>query len=149
MERSRHRMAAMKLNGIGQGATMSDVMLQGDAVVFSVSDMDASLFYYRDALGFSVEFKWGEPTSYAGLCRDNVALHLAIQSLAKRQPGQSALCVFVRDVDALHAEIASKGARVVKPPEDYDYGMRDFDVLDLDGNKIIFGMGSKKSDAAA
>jgi len=124
--------------------TTSNVMLKGDAVVFAVSDMAASLAYYRDALGFSVEFRWGEPVSYACLCRDNVALHLAIQSLARRQPGQGALCIFVSDVDAIHAEIAARGARVVKPPKDYDYGMRDFDVRDLDGNQITYGMPSMR-----
>jgi catechol 2,3-dioxygenase-like lactoylglutathione lyase family enzyme len=118
-------------------------MLKGDAAVFAVSDLEASLAYYRDALGFSVEFRWGEPVSYACLCRDNVALHLASQILAKRQPGQGALCIFVSDVDAIHEEIAAKGARVVKPPKDYDYGMRDFDVRDLDGNQITYGMPSK------
>jgi uncharacterized glyoxalase superfamily protein PhnB len=45
-------------------------------------------------------------------------------------------------VDALHAELVGRGAKVVKPPQDYAYGMRDFDVLDLDGNEIVFGMGS-------
>ena len=120
-------------------------MLVGDAAVFAISDMEASLAYYCDALGFSITFKWGEPVTYACLCRDEVALHLAVQSLAKRQPGQSALCIFVRDVDAVHAEIAAKGARVVKAPKDYEYGMRDFDVLDLDGNQIVYGMASKKA----
>ena len=32
-----------------------------------------------------------------------------------------------------------------KPPQDYDYGMRDFDVVGLDGNQIFFGMASNKT----
>ena len=31
----------------------------------------------------------------------------------------------------------------IKAPADYDYGLRDFDVPDLDGNMIFFGMESK------
>jgi uncharacterized glyoxalase superfamily protein PhnB len=50
--------------------------------------------------------------------------------------------VFVRDVDAVYAELAARGARIVKPPQNYDYGMRDFDLIDLDGNQLTFGMGS-------
>jgi hypothetical protein len=42
------------------------------------------------------------------------------------------ICVFVRDVDGAHAELAARGANVLKPPQNYDYGMRDFDVVDLD-----------------
>jgi uncharacterized glyoxalase superfamily protein PhnB len=120
-------------------------MLVGSATVFTVRDIASSLAYYRDALGFDVAFEYGEPTYYVGLCRDDVALHLR----AARDPawvaGNSALCVFVDDVDALHAELAARGARVVKPPQDYAYGMRDFDVTDLDGNQLIFGMESKSA----
>jgi catechol 2,3-dioxygenase-like lactoylglutathione lyase family enzyme len=115
-------------------------MLTGSAVVMVVRDMTASLEYYRAALGFDVSFEWGTPVSYACLCRDEVQLHLSADTA--RQPGQSALCIFVKDVDALHAELVANGAQVVKPPQDYAYGMRDFDVTDPDGNRIIFGMAS-------
>lgn len=120
-------------------------MLNGAATVLVVAKMDASLAYYRDVLGFSVEFQWGMPTFYACLCRDEVSVHLLAANKTKRLPGEGAVCIFVNDVDAVHAEISTKGARVVKPPADYDYGMRDFDVLDLDGNQLIFGMSSQKA----
>ncbi len=116
-------------------------MMVSAATVFSVSDIEKSLAYYRDALGFAVTFEYGEPTYYACLCRDEVALHLRA---VERPPGQAAVCIFVDDVDALHAELVTRGAKVVKPPQDYAYGMRDFDVLDLDGNEIVFGMGLKE-----
>ena len=55
------------------------------------------------------------------------------------------MTVDVDDADSLHAELARRGANVVKPPKDQPYGMREFDVADLDGNMIFFGMESKKS----
>ena len=51
----------------------------------------------------------------------------------------------VSDIEALHADLVERGAKVLKEPQDYDYGLRDFDVADLDGNMIFFGMESKKS----
>jgi uncharacterized glyoxalase superfamily protein PhnB len=42
----------------------------------------------------------------------------------------------------LYAELAERGANILKPPQDYPYGMRDFDVLDPDGNQVTFGMQS-------
>jgi catechol 2,3-dioxygenase-like lactoylglutathione lyase family enzyme len=119
-------------------------MMVGAATVFVVSDIERSLAHYRDVLGFSVTFEYGEPTSYVCLCRDEVALHLIAARRTSRLPGNGAICVFVRDVDAVHAELAERGANIVKPPEDYDYGMRDFDVLDPDGNQLVFGMGSER-----
>jgi catechol 2,3-dioxygenase-like lactoylglutathione lyase family enzyme len=117
-------------------------MMVGAATVFVVRDMTESIRHYRDALGFNVTFEYGNPTFYACLCRDEVALHLLAARETKRLPGNGAICVFVRDVDNVHAELTSRGANVIKPPQNYDYGMRDFDVVDLDGNQLTFGMQS-------
>jgi hypothetical protein len=59
----------------------------------------------------------------------------------KRLPGNGAVCVFVKDVDSLHAELAAR-SKSSQATQNYDYGMRDFDVIDPDGNQLTFGMGS-------
>ena len=114
----------------------------GAATVFVVSDITTSIEHYRDALGFTVTFQYGSPTFYACLCRDEVALHLLAAHRTHRLPGNGGICLFVSDVDAVYAELAARGAKVIKPPENYDYGMRDFDVVDLDGNQLTFGTGT-------
>src|SRR5262249_18213167 len=119
-------------------------MMVGAATVLTVRDIQKSIAYYRDALGLDVTFQYGEPTFYACLCRDDIALHLVSAKETKRLPGNSALCIFGQDVDALHAELVRRGAKVVKPPQDYDYGMREFNVVDLDGNELFVGMGIDK-----
>jgi catechol 2,3-dioxygenase-like lactoylglutathione lyase family enzyme len=115
-------------------------MMVGAATVFVVIDIAKSVEHYRDALGFTVTFQYGKPTYYACLCRDEVALHLLASHETKRLPGNGGICVFVKDVDGIHAEFAARRAKVIKPPQNYDYGMRDFDVVDLDGNHLTFGM---------
>lgn len=114
-------------------------MMAGAATIFAVRDIAASIAHYRDALGFAVTFEYGAPTFYACLCRDEVQLHLNAVSNAKRIPGNGAIAVFVDNVDALHTELVARGAKVLKPPQDYAYGMRDFDVVDPDGNPLTFG----------
>lgn len=120
-------------------------MMQSSTTVMTVRDIQASLAYYRDQLGFDVAFEYGTPVFYAGLCSGKVDLHLIAASATPRQPGQGAMSILVDDVDALHADLKKRGAKVLKEPKDYDYGLRDFDVADLDGNVIFFGMESKKS----
>ena len=119
-------------------------MMQGSITVFTVKDVMASLAYYRDRLGFDVAFEYGNPTFYVGLCSGEVTLHLIAASQTPRQPGHGAVSISVDDVDALHADLVKRGANVLKAPKDYDYGLRDFDVADLDGNMIFFGMESEK-----
>ena len=125
----------------------SSASLCGAAPVFVVQDVLRSVEHYRDALGFHTEFLYGDPTFYAGVERDGVAIHLQAASQTKRQPGHGGLNIFVTDVDALYAELRSRGARTQNEPKNYPYGMRDFDVLDLDGNHLCFGMESTGASA--
>jgi uncharacterized glyoxalase superfamily protein PhnB len=122
--------------------TPSAISLTASAPVFVVQDVPQSLAHYRDVLGFRVEFTYGEPTFYAGVERDRVLIHLQAARESKRAPGHSALYVFVTGLDALYEELEGRGARVGDPPKDYPYGMRDFDLRDLDGNQLSFGMES-------
>jgi catechol 2,3-dioxygenase-like lactoylglutathione lyase family enzyme len=116
-------------------------MMVGAAAVFTVRDIAASRDHYRDVLGFDITFEWGTPLHYVCMCRDDVQLHLLSAAGTKRQPGNSGLCVFVRDVDAVYEELKARGAEPPKPPQTWPYGMRDFDVFDVDGNQITYGMG--------
>jgi len=115
-------------------------MLTGAATVLVVRDIAASLAHYRDVLGFNIEFQYGDPTFYACLCRDDVAVHLISDQKTKRLPGHGGVAIFVKDVDALHGELSARNATIPRPPQDYAYGMRDFDVIDPDGNQLTFGM---------
>jgi len=112
--------------------------------VFVVQDVLRSVEHYRDVLGFRTEFTYGQPTFYAGVERGAVVIHLQAASETKRQPGQGAVNIFVTDVDALYQELKSRGATTLNEPKDYAYGMRDFDINDLDGNHLCFGMESKQ-----
>jgi catechol 2,3-dioxygenase-like lactoylglutathione lyase family enzyme len=115
-------------------------MMHAITTVFTVRDIAASLAYYRDKLGFDIAFEYGDPTFYAGVCSGKVTLHLISASRTPRQPGHGAVAIDVDDVDALHADLMRRGAKVLKAPANYDYGLRDFDVADLDGNMLFFCM---------
>jgi catechol 2,3-dioxygenase-like lactoylglutathione lyase family enzyme len=112
-------------------------MMRGHATVLTVRDLPAARAFYTERLGFAVTFDW---PGYLCLCRDEVPLHLAAAAQSDAAPGQGALCVFVADVDALHAEFAARGVVLPQAPTDRAYGMRDFTLRDADGNQITFGM---------
>ena len=118
----------------------------GCATVFVVQDVARSVAHYRDVLGFDVEFTYGEPALYAGVERDGVLIHLQAATTSDRRSGQGGVYVFSRDVDVLHRELAARGARILKEPQDYDYGMRDFAIADPDGNRLAFGMESRRRE---
>jgi uncharacterized glyoxalase superfamily protein PhnB len=113
----------------------------GHATVLHVKDMKAALACYRDKLGFSVQFTWEDPPKYVCLRLGDAAIHLnAYQPPA----ATSAVCIFCSGVDALHDELAGRGANITRAMTTHPYGMRDFIVTDPDGHQLIVGQGTSE-----
>jgi len=104
--------------------------------VFQVADLESAIGHYVGILGFTGDFRHG---NYAGVRLGEVCLHLSGHSIHERPLGGGTAYLFCEEVDAYHAEIKAKGARLKSEPRDWDYGMRDFMVVDLDGNHLAFG----------
>lgn len=112
--------------------------LTAAAPVFPVADLDASVRFFVDKLGFHEEFRY--EGIYAGIERDHCLIHLSKQSNPNTSaPGTATLYVFCDDARAIYDDVIARGARPDGPPKDYPYGMRDFMVRDLDGNRLSFG----------
>ena len=120
-------------------------MMRGRTTIFTVKDVAASLAYYRDCVGFDVAFEYGAPIFYVGLCSGEVSLHLVSAAQAPRPPGHAAVSIYVDDVDAVHADLVKRGAKILNAPRDQDYGLRDFAIADIDGNMIFFATELKQS----
>lgn len=106
--------------------------------IFRVKDLRASLRHYEQRLGFSTAWVWGEPASFAAVRRGHVELFLCED--CQGQPG-TWVSVFVDDVDQLHREYERQGATIVVPPTNYEWGMREMLVEDLDGHRLRMGQG--------
>jgi uncharacterized glyoxalase superfamily protein PhnB len=109
----------------------------GSATAFQVCNVDASLRFYVESLGFSQRFRFGD---YAGVVHGDAQIHLSgPKATNKRAIGQGSIYIFCDNVDAYYTEISAKGVKSQAPPKDYPYGMRDFVVEDPDGNLVAFG----------
>ena len=117
--------------------------ITGAATVMPVSDIDASLRFFTQVLGFTQEFRFKE---YAGVERDNCLIHLSrIGNPNTSSPGSGAVYIFCDHVDDIYHEIVKRDATVDGEPKDYPYGMRDFVAFDPDGNKLSFGSRTGKA----
>ena|SRR5579872_335267 len=113
----------------------SSLKVDGFAAVLGVANVAAAVAYYRDVLGFAVDFTWDEPPTYAGVQLGAACLHLA-QSTRKER---GRVCFFCEGLDDIYQDLEAKGARITQPISVEPYNMREFWVVDLDGNELIFG----------
>jgi catechol 2,3-dioxygenase-like lactoylglutathione lyase family enzyme len=120
----------------------------GIAPYFLVRDVVKAAEYYRDALGFNYSQFWGEPPCFCMPRRDGITIMLSqtqdasiIRPNAKARHDESwDAYVWVKDADALYAEVKPRGAIIAYEPVLQDeYGNREFAVRDLDGYLIAFG----------
>jgi predicted enzyme related to lactoylglutathione lyase len=115
------------------------------APYFPVADVGASARYYARVFGFDVEYAGGSPPQFAIVSRDGLAVMLrrvSDPSLIvpnEKQGGTWDAFFWVRDADALLAELRSNGADVVYETIVREYDMREFAVRDGSGYVLAFG----------
>ena len=127
---------------------MSTTAVRGTARVtsiapqFLVDDLEVAIAYYRDKLGFALDFNYD--SFYAGVSRDGLVIHLKKASkLAgdrehRRQNEHLDAYVAVTGVEALHQELQTRGARITKPIGERPWACVDFYVEDADGYVLCF-----------
>jgi lactoylglutathione lyase len=110
---------------------------------FTVNDLQRSLAFYRDVLGFTEKERWERDGALHGveLVAGSMSLFLAQDDWQKgrdRVKGQGfrIYCDTSQDIDALARQVQERGGTLAEEPKDQPWGGRDFAVVDPDGFKI-------------
>ena len=114
--------------------------------VMHITDVESAIAYYRNILGFTEDFRWKD---YAGVVFDGGArLHLNGFGSEPDRIGKGQAYFTVPNVDEVYAGMLIRGAVIEHPLEDNPYGMRDFSIVDLDGNRYTFGTDIAEPDVS-
>ena len=110
--------------------------------VLAVRDLRVSTRYYIDVLGFVRDFGDGSD-GWSFLSRDGfrVMLGECPDATSAGEVGDHAWFVYltVEGVDALHAEVAQRGAQILSRPTTKPWGLREFSLRTPDGHRIVLG----------
>ena len=123
---------------------MNAPVLKSVAPILFVRDVSVSAAYYRDRLGFAIDFLHGAPPFYGSVSRGNVCLHLrfvkqpSFAELAAREVSLILATIEVTDLRVLFEEFTGRGAEFSQTPTAQSWGGTDFHVRDPDGNAISF-----------
>lgn len=99
-----------------------------------VGDIPAAVDFYKNKLGFSIGFLWGDPPEMAGMNLDNVSIHLY-----KGESRGNQVYFVVGDADELYQFHRNNGVEIVVEPGDRLYELRDYRIKDPWGNELSFG----------
>ena len=124
---------------------------------FIAGDVERSVAFYRDQLGFTLVFQETEPLHqtpfFAIVSRDNVMLFLKGSGAALPNPKRYSWArwdayFFVPQPDALAAEFEGRGVVFSDSLKDTHDGLRGFELIDPDGYVLFFGRPSASISAS-
>jgi len=114
---------------------------------FIVKDLQASIAYYVDRLGFQVDFTGpADDPYYAGVSRDGIGIMLkAILPDVLPRPNHTRhewarwdAYIYTLDPDTLFNEFRKSGVPFVKELSFIDEGLSGFEITDADGYVLAF-----------
>jgi lactoylglutathione lyase len=115
---------------------------------FTVNDLEKSLSFYRDVLGFTLKERWEQDGVLHGveLVAGKISFWLGQDDWKKgrdRVKGQGfrIYCGTTQDVDAIAARVRAAGWPLLEEPKDQPWGGRDFGLADPDGFTLTISSG--------
>ena len=116
--------------------------LRSSTTVFLVGNIEPTMEWYK-RLGFKSEYY---PPGFAILSRDEIQILLQQQPdyVAPDDPGRREcqgwnLYIITDDVRTLYNEYSTlPGVKISRQLCRQDYGMTEFDVMDLNGHRLVF-----------
>ena len=148
VKRARAKKAASKKGSAarpGARRQPETLRLRKIAPSFTATDLQRSIAFYRDVLGFVIGEEWREDGALAGceIHAGAVTFMLGQDDFAKGRDRQKGLgtrvwCHTAQDLDRLAAEIKARGGMLDQEPQDMPWGDRAFMITDPDGFKLTF-----------
>ncbi len=140
--------AALRAAVVGSVAQVPEkqesVMLGSARPVLFVRDVQTAAEFYRDLLGFSIDFLHGHPPFYGSVSRDGATLHLrfvhspVLMEERVREEELIMAHIETRNVKGLYAEYMAAGLDFRQKLTTQAWGGSEFILRDPDGNSIAF-----------
>jgi catechol 2,3-dioxygenase-like lactoylglutathione lyase family enzyme len=126
---------------------MSRATLGTISPCFIVSDVDRSIAFYCDKLGFESRFQEPDPNPFFAIVgRDTAQLFVKSEKNVLPQPNHTRHAhmrldafIYVEDPDTLAGEFSNRGVEFSAPLKDTHDGLRGFEIRDPDGYVLFFG----------
>jgi uncharacterized glyoxalase superfamily protein PhnB len=112
--------------------------------ILFVRDVNVCANFFREKLGFEINFLHGSPPFYGAVSRDDVCLHIRFvhhpffAQAAAQEKSLIMASVEVANVQGLFEEFKSRGVEIPQKLKKQAWGGTDFHVQDPDGNVISF-----------
>ncbi len=110
--------------------------------VIATDDIEKSLSYYIDVLGFLFDFKYGDPPVYAGVKSGSAEIYFTNNHdfvyIIKEKNLHPEIFIWIEDVESLYREHVINGAQIIEPMFDRPWGARQYVIKEINGYYLKF-----------
>jgi uncharacterized glyoxalase superfamily protein PhnB len=113
-----------------------------------VGDLHRAIGYYRDNLGFTIDWSSDE-LGLAGISNGDCRIFLADPAFRKQRGTSAPVLIWLNlsskaDVDELHRVWSASDAKLLSAPESKPWGLHEFTATDPDGNflRVFYDFGT-------
>lgn len=122
---------------------------------FFSADLETTLSFYSEKLGFERQFEYGDPPFFAGAVRDGLSIffrHLdRLPAPSPEKYDNELLDAYLRveDIRELYAEYRERGVMHFRDLAEMPWGFTEFVVQDCDGRLLCFGQAEEQASKTA
>jgi uncharacterized glyoxalase superfamily protein PhnB len=110
--------------------------------VIGTDNIEETLTYYTQVLGFEFDFKYGNPVDYAGVKSGDAEIYFTreetLSKVLKLNQIHPEIFIWVDDSAALFNEQVKNGAEVIEEVADRPWGARQYVLKDNNGYYLKF-----------
>jgi uncharacterized glyoxalase superfamily protein PhnB len=110
--------------------------------VITTDDIEGSLAYYENILGFAFDFKYGDPPVYAGVNSGTAEIYFthnpALAEAIKLKNLNPDIFIWVTDASYFFDLHVKNGADIIEPISDRPWGARQYVLKDINGYHLKF-----------
>ncbi len=110
-----------------------------------VRNLEETILFYKEKLGFHSEWFWGEPATDAGIGRDGLNLlfvkNETYVDILNTKERRFEICLFVSNVDEIYKELRQLDVQIISELKNEPWNVREFSIIDCNGYILRIGEG--------
>lgn len=106
--------------------------------ILAVKDINETIQYWHEVLGFPNKWTWGDPPNYGGVNWNTTSIQFNLDPTLATSSTGNAIFIKVKKLEELYRYHQGKNAVIVEHLENKPWGMAGYTVKDINGYYIVF-----------
>ncbi len=119
------------------------VKVEHSSTILKAANIPEAVYFYKNIMGFDIDYISGDPPNYAVVKRDEVYLHISNQNTLPWLVNESCSFIVTKGVNQLYIRVEEAGVEILETLTIQNHGagviINEFVMKDMSGNVLRIG----------